>query len=186
MQHFQSHSLPIPSDVTSKNLFPSQDASDNTKWANWLKVMGLMPPAFTHINASENIATDHGFRAKNHPKPCSTFKEIGPPHLTCRLSWGISCTVPLEGNSRSIRMHLRMHGHKQKESARVACPWFECTQAAQYKNLARHIQSTHLGMKLQCEQCGKALTRKTVMMKHCGKARGGQKQRMKCLNSVAQ
>lgn len=119
---------------------------------------------------SKNAALDHSSKGVDYAELCSTFVQTGPALHTCRLSNGAVCGIPFEGNSRSIRMHLRKHGHQQQENTTLICPWEWCLQKIQYKNVARHIQSTHLHVKLRCEQCGKTFTRKNAMMKHCGKA----------------
>ncbi|KAL4065020.1 hypothetical protein V8B97DRAFT_1177026 [Scleroderma yunnanense] len=177
---FQSYSFSTPSDMLvfmPEVSAPTQDVSDDIYWRNLLMPMELLPAVSTYTDISENIAKnvapERNSKAENPLNPCSTFIQTGPGYHICQLSNDGVCAIPLEGNSRSIREHLRKHGHRQQEGTTIFCPWQGCMKTIQYKNVARHIQSTHLHVKLRCEQCGKTLTRKGAMRKHCGKARSG-------------
>lgn len=148
----QEHSLSSLSDgmlvLMPENVVPIQDVLGDIEWVDsWLKEMGLSPTALTYINSTENdaknTALDHSSKGVDHAELCSTFVQTGPALHTCQLSNGAVCAIPLEGNSRSIRIHLRIHGHQRQENTDIICPWAGCPQKLQYKNVARHIQSTH-------------------------------------------
>ncbi|KIM59364.1 hypothetical protein SCLCIDRAFT_1217708 [Scleroderma citrinum Foug A] len=84
------------------------------------------PSMLLYDNASQVIASP---RISTHTntfvdyQTLSRFVETGPALYACRMSGSNACTIPLEGNIRSIRIHLRQHGYKHKESSKIICPW---------------------------------------------------------------
>lgn len=111
-------------------------------------------------DSDSNMVVDYGAQFPSCVETESTA------FYTCQIAGNTTCTVPLEGNIRSIRMHLRQHGYRQKECSAIICPWQGCKEVVQYRNLPRHVRSIHLGVKLRCAQCGKGFTRADGMAKH--------------------
>ncbi|KAG6334747.1 hypothetical protein ID866_4348 [Astraeus odoratus] len=72
----------------------------------------------------------------------------------------------LDTDVRAIHRHFRLHGFRYKATAKITCPWRGCTQKVQYKNLARHVRSIHLGVKFQCQGCNKSFTREEAIARH--------------------
>lgn len=85
---------------------------------------------------------------------------------TCGLAGGLHCAVPLDGSAKSIRLHLRMHGHRHPQRQVVQCPWVGCSATLQWTNIRRHIQSIHQGIRFRCPNCNKAYTRSGALAMH--------------------
>lgn len=88
------------------------------------------------------------------------------PVPTCRLASGLHCALPLDGSVKSIRQHLRLHGHRYRQQKTVQCPWVGCSNTLLWMNMPRHIQSTHLGVRFRCFSCGKPYTRFEALTRH--------------------
>ncbi|KAI5988713.1 hypothetical protein EDD15DRAFT_1353876 [Pisolithus albus] len=89
--------------------------------------------------------------------------------MTYRCQLGPKCDLPLEGTTASISYHLHLHNHAHKQFESICCPWAGCIDGMLWRNVARHIKEKHLGMKLQCEECGKRYTRKEALTTHVQK-----------------
>ncbi|KAF8141172.1 hypothetical protein EV363DRAFT_1150227 [Boletus edulis] len=88
------------------------------------------------------------------------------PAPTCGLASGLHCTLPLDGSTKSIKLHLRKHGHWHSQRQVVQCPWTGCPAILRWMNIPRHIQSIHLGVRFRCFNCGKAYTRPEGLAVH--------------------
>ncbi|KAG6381980.1 hypothetical protein JVT61DRAFT_608 [Boletus reticuloceps] len=88
------------------------------------------------------------------------------PAPTCGLASGLHCTLPLDGSTKSIKLHLRKHGHWHSQRRVVQCPWTGCPAILRWMNIPRHIQSIHLGVRFRCFNCGKAYTRPEGLAVH--------------------
>ncbi|KAI6008671.1 hypothetical protein EDC04DRAFT_2775510 [Pisolithus marmoratus] len=89
--------------------------------------------------------------------------------MTYECQLGPQCTLPLEGTTTSISYHLRIHDHFHKQFELVHCPWAGCADGMLWRNVVRHVKEKHLGMKVQCETCGKRYTRKGSLKVHVQK-----------------
>lgn len=87
-----------------------------------------------------------------------------PP--TCGLAGGWSCALPLDGSTKSIKLHLRMHGHRYPQRHVVQCPFRGCSDTLRWMNTPRHIQTIHLGVRFRCVNCGKPYTRPERLANH--------------------
>ncbi|KAF9221007.1 hypothetical protein BS17DRAFT_786343 [Gyrodon lividus] len=87
-----------------------------------------------------------------------------------RCNWGVrSCGKWIEGNSTSIRAHIRDHGVVVKDGERTHCRWGNCGMEVLFSNVARHVMSQcHLGIRMGCSRplCGFTATREYIMEKH--------------------
>jgi hypothetical protein len=92
-----------------------------------------------------------------HEVAMDSFPAVPVP--TCGLAGGLHCALPLYGSARSIKSHLRMHGYRHLQREAVQCPWMGCARTLQWMSIPRHIQSTHLGVRFTCLNCGKQYTR---------------------------
>ena len=88
------------------------------------------------------------------------------PASTCGLAGGLHCALPLDGSTKSIKLHLRAHGHRHAQREAVQCPWVGCSRTTQWMSIPRHIQSTHLGVRFRCLNCGKSYTRRRGLAIH--------------------
>ena len=88
------------------------------------------------------------------------------PEPTCGLAGGLYCALPLDGSAKSIKLHLRTHGHKHQQREAVQCPWVGCSRTLQWVNIPRHIQSIHLGVQFRCLNCDKSYTQHTGLAMH--------------------
>ena len=88
------------------------------------------------------------------------------PAPTCGLAGGLHCALPLGGSAKSIKLHLRMHGHSHPQREAVQCPCVGCSRTLQWMSIPRHIQSAHLGVRFRCLNCGKSYTRRRGLAKH--------------------
>ncbi|KAI6017984.1 hypothetical protein BKA83DRAFT_76310, partial [Pisolithus microcarpus] len=82
---------------------------------------------------------------------------------------GPECNIPLEGTTASISYHLHLHNHAYKQFESICCPWAGCIDGMLWRNVARHIKEKHLGLTLQCEECGRRYTRKESLTTHVQK-----------------
>lgn len=88
------------------------------------------------------------------------------PTPTCGLAGGLHCTLALQGPVKSIKLHLRKHGHRHPQRQVVQCPWVGCPGTLRWMNIPRHIQSVHLGVRFRCLNCGKPYTRQEGLAMH--------------------
>jgi hypothetical protein len=88
------------------------------------------------------------------------------PAPTCGLAGGLHCVLPLDGSVKSIKLHLRTHGNRHPQREAVQCPWVGCSHTLQWMSIPRHIQSTHLGVRFTCVNCGKPYTRPRGLAMH--------------------
>ncbi|KAG8216035.1 hypothetical protein J3R82DRAFT_8031 [Butyriboletus roseoflavus] len=88
------------------------------------------------------------------------------PAHTCGLAGGLPCALPLDNSTTSVRLHLRLHGHMHPQRQIAQCPWMWCSDILQWKNIPRHIQSVHLGIRFRCFNCGKPYTRSEGLARH--------------------
>ena len=88
------------------------------------------------------------------------------PVSTCGLAGGLQCTLPLDGSVKSIRRHLRLHGHRYPQRQAVQCPWMGCSDTLLWMNIPRHIRTFHLGVRFECANCGKPFTRPQGLARH--------------------
>jgi hypothetical protein len=88
------------------------------------------------------------------------------PAPTCGLAGGLHCALPLDGSAKSIKLHLRLHGYSHLQREAVQCPWVGCARTLQWMSIPRHIQSTHLGVRFRCLNCGKLYTRPRGLAVH--------------------
>ncbi|KIN98050.1 hypothetical protein M404DRAFT_1005586 [Pisolithus tinctorius Marx 270] len=100
------------------------------------------------------------------PTPASSLT------MECQCHLGPGCALPLEGTTASISYHLHLHNHVHKQFESVYCPWAGCDDEMLWRNVSRHVKEKHLGVKVQCEKCGKRYTRKESLTAH----------RQKCLS----
>ncbi|KAF8554906.1 hypothetical protein OG21DRAFT_1508298 [Imleria badia] len=88
------------------------------------------------------------------------------PAPACGLAGSLPCALPLEGSAQSIRLHLRMHGHRHAQRQVVQCPFMGCSDALQWMSIPRHIKSIHLGVRFRCPNCDKQYTRREGLATH--------------------
>ena len=114
----------------------------------------------------------HEFSHENNASQDVPAHELGMedfpavPAPTCGLAGGLHCALPLDGSAKSIKLHLRMHGHRHPEREAVQCPWVGCTRTLQWVNIPRHIRSIHLGVRFRCLNCDKPYTRPKGLEMH--------------------
>lgn len=121
---------------------------------------GNMYETFYENNGSQNVFP---LELEMEDFPGDPF---GMPAPTCGLAGGLHCALPLHGSIKSIRQHLRLHGHRHLQRQVVRCPWMGCSDTLLWMNVPRHIQSIHLGVRFRCFNCGKLYTRFEGLARH--------------------
>lgn len=112
-----------------------------------------------HI-CDQGNATENTFHSASPALPAVNLSVT----YTCPL--GTGCTFPLEATTKSLYTHLPLHGHNYKHRDRAPCPWPGCSKVSRWGNVARHIIESHLGVKMECEYCGKTYKRRGDLKAH--------------------
>lgn len=107
---------------------------------------------------------------EDHPSPNPTNAVSSTPTTTtytCRWSpRGRRCGGQVEGEKNSIAQHLRDCHDFICDEEQMTCRWDQCDMVLQRRNIARHIYSYHLGVKVLCKHCGMTLSRQDANRKH--------------------
>ncbi|KAI6000747.1 hypothetical protein EDD15DRAFT_2234304 [Pisolithus albus] len=103
------------------------------------------------------------------PSPDPTNAVSSTPTATFACMWtsrGRRCGGRIEGEKNSIAQHLRDCHDFVCDEERMTCRWDQCDMVLQRRNVARHIFSYHLGVKVLCKHCGMTLSRQDASRKH--------------------
>lgn len=109
---------------------------------------------------------DQGNATKNTFHSASPALPAVNPSVTYTCPLGTGCTFPLEATTKSLYAHLPLHGHNYKHRDRAPCPWPGCSKVSRWGNVGRHIIERHLGVKMECEYCGKTYKRRGDLKAH--------------------
>lgn len=126
----------------------------------------LTPPS---DNMYEGSHENYGSHDVSPPQVGMTGFPAAPfsvPAHTCGLFGGLPCALPLDNSVKSVRLHLRLHGHMHPQRQIVQCSWMGCSDGLRWMNIPRHIQSVHLGIRFKCFNCGKLYTRPEGLERH--------------------
>ncbi|KIJ12867.1 hypothetical protein PAXINDRAFT_14424 [Paxillus involutus ATCC 200175] len=156
---------PLPPSASEPTTLPVNGATSSERSsATWAGAASAVPgPLVTalggmHLSPPDAPAVQGTQNFTPAPPPMRT--------LVCGLAGGTTCTQPLYGTMASLREHIHTHGHKHPGRSTVQCPWMGCPDRLQWENMPRHIASIHMGIRLQCERCGKLFTRAKALEKH--------------------
>ncbi|KIJ08162.1 hypothetical protein PAXINDRAFT_18681 [Paxillus involutus ATCC 200175] len=156
---------PLPSSTSEVTILPVNGAtSSEGSSATWADISGAVPGAI--VTALGDMRPSPPDAPVVQGTPNSTPAPSAMQTLICGLAGGAICTQPLYSTMASLREHIRMHGHKHPGRSSVQCPWMGCQDRLQWENMPRHIASIHMGIRLQCERCGKLFTRAKALEKH--------------------
>ncbi|KAF8416132.1 hypothetical protein L210DRAFT_3511939 [Boletus edulis BED1] len=145
--------------------FPPAFTQSQTNLAQTYTVIPTEQSNLPHVGGPAGNSNIHqSFHVNNALQGVSTLAVVTTglhaiPAPTCGLASGLHCTLPLDGSTKSIKLHLRKHGHWHSQRQVVQCPWTGCPAILRWMNIPRHIQSIHLGVRFRCFNCGKAYTR---------------------------
>lgn len=81
-------------------------------------------------------------------------------------SHGHQCGHHIEGEKNRIAQHLRDFHNFVCDEKQMTCLWDQCDTLLQRRNVARHIVTYHLGVKVLCKHCGIPLSRQDAKRKH--------------------
>lgn len=100
------------------------------------------------------------------PETLFRVEQSGQPDVVyeCKLQ-GALCGMSVEGTTRAISAHIRLHDITGPASASKRCSWGGCSKVLKKGSMARHIL-THLGVKVCCSVCGVVKCRHYVLRAH--------------------
>ncbi|KAH7888337.1 hypothetical protein F5I97DRAFT_683299 [Phlebopus sp. FC_14] len=131
----------------------------------------VQPSAFVPIINHTNISKVCADAVPSPPSPSTTqFPCIWSSDHYRR------CDAWINGDQRSVTLHLRERHHFTGDCETKQCLWGDCDVSMQGRNIPRHIVSCHLAVKAPCSFCGIPLSREDAKKKHgkaCAAAREG-------------
>jgi len=83
-----------------------------------------------------------------------------------------NCTMHVALQQKHVSKHLQQrHGINtsatSEDTQKVSCRWLDCVHAeVKPGNMARHVLSTHLGVRWKCQTCGRPYTREDAFRRH--------------------
>jgi hypothetical protein len=110
----------------------------------------------------------HSSAAHVAPGQSPTSCALSNTTHVCRCVGGESpCRTLLTGNMKELRGHLAYDHHFRTTGKKYhKCLWIGCDKWLQRENIPRHIISSHLRVKVECETCGVELSRSDVRHSH--------------------
>ncbi|KAH7888436.1 hypothetical protein F5I97DRAFT_701014 [Phlebopus sp. FC_14] len=158
----------------SENEWPNYSSPS---WLRHLSEPVPQPPsAFSESPASLKYPTTHSYQVEPHLSttqhgiPLPPFSGSTSRSYSCQWigsAQALPCNVTLTGDIKDLRDHLRA-GHRFRCTGTnvVRCSWANCEQFLRRDNVARHIISRHLQVKVFCTACGMELCRNDVRYAH--------------------
>ncbi|KAH7888301.1 hypothetical protein F5I97DRAFT_1827785 [Phlebopus sp. FC_14] len=150
----------LEDDSYHQSIYHAPDVYDHQS-GNW---RSIMPSTAIPATSHPGLVPDGG----SHPPPLV----LSPPtsslaQYPCCWSDDPRCSGWVQGSNREMSEHLRScHDFVGHEKDVVPCNWDGCGARMQRMNLARHIVSTHLRVRVRCRWCGRSFTRSDVTSRH--------------------